>query len=300
MGEPTSEGRKSALKGRLVEGVRLIFIALLATGGFELGASFSEPSGPADPPVRLPRRRHRLRDRRRPRTSHASRGDRPGARAPSHTRSPARRRRRGDGRRADHRRAPDGAAPVPAGVGRVAHARLPVHGPGVPRVPGRSREVRGHLRPGRHEAAGRGRQPRRPARDRHQRVDRRPRRRPGRHRVRRRHDAAARRRPARAAVDLGLVGPAPPHARPPGPRRPGGAPEVPDDPTPARRGDGRDGRGRGARSPRARARGHPHHGRRQPREGRRGAPGARSRRSTRSPRSSGCRTRPATRSRSAW
>ena len=46
MGEPTSEGRKSALKGRLVEGVRLIFIALLATGGFELGASFSEPSGP--------------------------------------------------------------------------------------------------------------------------------------------------------------------------------------------------------------------------------------------------------------
>ena len=46
MGEPTSEGRKSALKGRLVEGVRLIFIALLATGGFELGASFSEPSAP--------------------------------------------------------------------------------------------------------------------------------------------------------------------------------------------------------------------------------------------------------------
>ena len=35
MGEPTSEGRKSALKGRLVEGVRLIFIALLATGGFD-------------------------------------------------------------------------------------------------------------------------------------------------------------------------------------------------------------------------------------------------------------------------
>jgi uncharacterized protein YacL len=46
MGEPTSEGRKSALKGRLVEGVRLIFIALLATGGFELGAAVSKPSGP--------------------------------------------------------------------------------------------------------------------------------------------------------------------------------------------------------------------------------------------------------------
>ena len=39
MGEPTSEGRKSALKGRLVEGVRLIFIALFATGGFELGSA---------------------------------------------------------------------------------------------------------------------------------------------------------------------------------------------------------------------------------------------------------------------
>ena len=47
MGEPTSEGRKSALKGRLVEGVRLIFIALLATGGFELGvAAASNPSAP--------------------------------------------------------------------------------------------------------------------------------------------------------------------------------------------------------------------------------------------------------------
>ena len=46
MGEPTSEGRKSALKGRLVEGVRLIFIALFATGGFELGSAVSKPSGP--------------------------------------------------------------------------------------------------------------------------------------------------------------------------------------------------------------------------------------------------------------
>ena len=46
MGEPTSEGRKSALKGRLVEGVRLIFIALFATGGFQLGSALSKPSGP--------------------------------------------------------------------------------------------------------------------------------------------------------------------------------------------------------------------------------------------------------------
>ena len=39
MGDATSEGRKSALKGRLVEGVRMIFIALFATGGYELGSA---------------------------------------------------------------------------------------------------------------------------------------------------------------------------------------------------------------------------------------------------------------------
>jgi uncharacterized protein YacL len=39
MGDATSEGRKDAVKGRLVEGVRLIFIAVLATGAYEIGTA---------------------------------------------------------------------------------------------------------------------------------------------------------------------------------------------------------------------------------------------------------------------
>ena len=45
MGDATSEGRKGALRGRLVEGVRLIFVALLGTAGYEISARVSAPSG---------------------------------------------------------------------------------------------------------------------------------------------------------------------------------------------------------------------------------------------------------------
>src|SRR5215211_3192466 len=38
------EPRTTALRGRLVEGVRLIFIALLATAGYQIGASQAEES----------------------------------------------------------------------------------------------------------------------------------------------------------------------------------------------------------------------------------------------------------------
>lgn len=45
MAENVPDRGKGALRGRLVEGVRLIFIPVLATGGYELGAS-RQPSGP--------------------------------------------------------------------------------------------------------------------------------------------------------------------------------------------------------------------------------------------------------------
>ncbi|HEY7666622.1 MAG TPA: TRAM domain-containing protein [Actinomycetota bacterium] len=44
MGDTTSEGRKSAVKGRLVEGVRTIFIALLGAAGYEVGSRVAEPN----------------------------------------------------------------------------------------------------------------------------------------------------------------------------------------------------------------------------------------------------------------
>ena len=44
MSDAASEGReKTSLKGRLVEGVRLLFITLLATAGYEIGATGATP-----------------------------------------------------------------------------------------------------------------------------------------------------------------------------------------------------------------------------------------------------------------
>jgi uncharacterized protein YacL len=46
MGDTASEGRTGAVKGRLVEGVRLIFIAILAAAGYEVGVRTVGSGGP--------------------------------------------------------------------------------------------------------------------------------------------------------------------------------------------------------------------------------------------------------------
>ena len=202
MGEPTSEGRKSALKGRLVEGVRLIFIALLATGGFELGAAVSEPSGPRTLLYvflgagigyviggvlgRLTLRavtglEHELRRTPAPQLAGAVVGMVVGLIIGALLMVPLL------------------FLPAAAAWPTLVFLYMVLGSLGFRVGAAKYEDIFGlvGMKP-RAAVASRGR----PARDRHQRVDRRPRRRPGGHRVRRRHDAVARRRPPRAAVDL--------------------------------------------------------------------------------------------------
>ena len=218
----------SALRGRLVEGVRLIFIAMLGTGGFLLGGTVAtESTGRALAFIFLGRG-VRLRGGRRRRAPHAPRGQRHGTRAPAQARSAAGRRHRGPGGRPRRRGSADAAAA--AGAGRRGMAGDRVHLPRVrlARLPARRGEARGHLRTGRDEAASVGRRARRPPRAGHERADRRPGRRSGGDRVRQRHGPAARRGAARAAGDQRLVGPTTPRSRPPRSRRAGRASEGPD------------------------------------------------------------------------
>ena len=97
--------------------------------------------------------------------------------------------------------------PLPDRV-RVAGGAVRLHRARVARDAAGRGQARGHLRADRGEAAGQRRRRRR-ARDRHERPDRRARGRPHLDRVRHGHRPAARRCPARAPGDLGLVRPRP-------------------------------------------------------------------------------------------
>ena len=232
------EPRAGALRGRLVEGVRLIFIALFGHRRLPGRRVLRRGEHQQGPDVHLPGGRLRLRGRRRDGPAHAAGRRRHGARAPAQARPAAGRRRRRPRGRPGRRGPADDPAPVRpalASPGRRSCSSTSCWGRSGSASARPSYED--IFAPGRHEAAGVGGVgARRPARDRHERPDRRPGRRPRGHRVRQRHDPAARRRAARAPGDQRLLRPTSPNARPPRTRRPRRAPEGADRAVPAGRG----------------------------------------------------------------
>ena len=240
------DGRRATLRGRLVEGVRLIFVAVFGAVGYQLGTLATGSTGGAAllyvflgaaSGYVLGGVLGRL-------TLQAVRGiETEFARRPAAELA--------GGVVGGHPRARDRDPPVrPAaadpGAVRVAGDR--VHLPGariVGPAPGPS-EVRGHVRVVRYQTARERPVEGGPPRRGHERPDRRAYRRPRLDGVHLRDAAVARRRPARAPGDLGLVRSQAPGPRPSRPRHPGRAPEGADGPVPARRRGGRAGRRRGA------------------------------------------------------